>query len=90
MLGAAPRANNPAPSYPASARRRGQEGRVLLRVEVLTNGNVGSVALEKSSGIDSLDTAALDTVRRWRFRPARKNGQSVTATVQVPIRFALN
>lgn len=90
MLGAAPRANNPAPSYPASARRRGQEGRVLLQVEVLANGNAGSVTLEKSSGIDSLDAAALDTVRRWRFRPARKNGQPVAATVQIPIRFALN
>jgi protein TonB len=87
--GAAPRADNPAPSYPASARRRGQEGRVILRVEVLPNGDAGDVALEKSSGIASLDRAALKAVRRWRFVPASKNGRSVAATVRVPIRFAL-
>jgi len=87
--GAAPRADNPAPSYPLSARRRGQEGRVILRVEVLPEGGVGDVILEKSSGVASLDQAALDTVRRWRFRPARENGRPVAATVQVPIRFAL-
>lgn len=88
-IGAAPRADNPAPAYPASARLRGQEGRVLLRVEVLASGDVESVALDKSSGVESLDKAALDTVRRWRFRPARKNGHPITVTVQVPIRFAL-
>jgi protein TonB len=87
--GAAPRADNPAPSYPASARRRGQEGRVILRVVVLPDGDAGEVVLEKSSGVESLDQAALETVRRWRFSPARRNGRPVSATVQVPIRFAL-
>lgn len=88
--GAAPRADNPAPSYPASARRRGQEGRVILRVVVLPDGDAGEVVLEKSSGVESLDQAALETVRRWRFSPARRNGRPVSATVQIPIRFALN
>lgn len=87
--GAAPRADNPAPSYPASARRRGQEGRVILRVVVLPGGGAGEVVLEKSSGVESLDRAALETVRRWRFSPARRNGRPIAATVQVPIRFAL-
>ena len=87
--GAAPHADNPAPPYPFAARRRGQEGRVLLQVEVLPSGDAGIVRIEKSSGVASLDEAASEAVRRWRFHPARHNGRPVPATVQVPIRFAL-
>jgi protein TonB len=87
--GAAPRADNPAPSYPDAARRRGQEGRVVLRVEVLPDGAAGAVRIERSSGVGSLDKAAFETVQHWRFRPAQKDGRPITATVQVPVRFAL-
>lgn len=87
--GAAPRADNPAPRYPYAARRRGQEGRVLLRVEVLPSGEAGQVEVMASSGVVSLDRAAADAVRRWRFRPAQRGGVPVRATVQVPVRFAL-
>jgi len=47
------------------------------------------VTVEESSGVASLDDAAAAAVRRWRFRPARRNGTPVRATVQVPVRFAL-
>jgi len=87
--GAAPRADNPAPAYPYGARRRGQEGRVVLSVEVLPTGDAGAISVERSSGVASLDRAATDAVRRWRFRPARRDGKPVRATVQVPVRFAL-
>jgi periplasmic protein TonB len=89
MQGAAPRADNPAPEYPYAARLRGEYGRVLLRVEVLASGDAGKVLVERSSGYDILDQAAVDSVKRWRFRPARRNGEPVTASVRVPIRFAL-
>jgi protein TonB len=88
--GAAPRADNPAPAYPYAARRRGQEGRVVLEVEVLADGGAGAVAVARSSGVASLDRAAVDAVRRWRFRPARRNGRTVRSTVRVPVRFALH
>jgi periplasmic protein TonB len=87
--GAAPHADNPAPDYPLAARQRGQEGRVVLSVEVLPSGDAGAVTVERSSGVASLDDAAVEAVRRWRFRPAQRNGTTIRATVQVPIRFAL-
>jgi len=89
LQGAAPRADNPAPEYPYVARLRGESGRVILRVEVSASGEAGQVLIERSSGYDILDRAAFETVKRWRFLPARRNGMPVTASVRVPIRFAL-
>ncbi|MBK1718705.1 TonB family protein [Thiocystis violacea] len=82
--------NNPSPGYPDAARRLRQEGTVHLRVLVNASGRAGEVAIANSSGVASLDQAALRAVRRWRFKPARQNGQAITAWVRVPIRFTLN
>lgn len=81
--------NNPKPSYPYVARRSGIEGRVVVTAKVRTDGRCDEVRLKQSSGHDALDTAALDTVRKWRFLPARRAGQAVEAWVEVPIVFKL-
>lgn len=81
--------NNPPPAYPLAARRRGVEGRVIVRAEVLADGTCSRVELKKTSGYDPLDQAALEAVKKWRFVPARKGSQAVTAWVEVPITFKL-
>lgn len=81
--------NNPPPAYPAAARRRGQEGRVLVRAEVLADGRCSQAELKQGSGHGLLDQAALEAVRKWRFVPARQGDQAVTAWVDVPIAFKL-
>lgn len=81
---------NPKPPYPTSARRRGYEGEVKLRVLVLENGTVGEIKLEKPSGYEILDDTALDTVRKWKFKPATENGREVSSWVTVPIKFRLD
>lgn len=80
---------NPPPVYPPLARRMGEQGRVLLRVRVAADGLAQEVELKTSSGSARLDHAALDTVKRWRFVPARQGDQSVAAWVVVPISFSL-
>jgi protein TonB len=80
---------NPPPRYPDSARRQGWEGRVMVRATVGADGRVQSVALHRSSGHGVLDRAALDAVRRWRFRPRTENGNPTPATVEVPVNFFL-
>ena len=81
--------NNPAPQYPALSRRLGEEGRVVLRVLVDERGLPARVELRSSSGHDRLDAVALNTVRRWKFVPARRGDQAVSAWVLVPISFSL-
>ena len=81
--------NNPAPAYPALARRMGEEGRVTLRVHVNERGLPDDVQLRTSSGSQRLDAAAIETVRQWKFVPARRGDTPVDAWVLVPISFSL-
>jgi protein TonB len=81
--------DNPSPPYPPMSRRLGEQGKVLLRVLVNTDGSAAQVELKNSSGSSRLDQSALDTVKRWRFVPAKLGSQAVTAWVLVPISFTL-
>ncbi len=80
---------NPEPGYPASARRRRQEGVVLLKVQVSEEGKATRVELQRSSGFASLDDTALQAVKGWEFEPARSGLRRVACTIEVPVRFAL-
>ena len=81
--------DNPTPVYPALSRRLGEQGQVLLQVEVGTDGRAHKVAVKRSSGYPRLDHAALETVRRWTFIPARLSRLAIAASVLVPISFSL-
>lgn len=80
---------NPAPDYPASARRAGTQGTVTLRVQVTREGLAARVDVEKSSGSPHLDAAALEAVKAWRFMPARRGVDAVESWMLVPIVFRL-
>ncbi|EGH14302.1 TonB, partial [Pseudomonas savastanoi pv. glycinea str. race 4] len=80
---------NPAPEYPSLARRRGWEGTVLLRVHVLASGKPGEIQIQKSSGRDQLDDAALAAVKRWSFVPAKQGDVAQDGWVSVPIDFKI-
>lgn len=81
--------SNPAPVYPAASRSIGEQGRVLLRVLVSPSGEPEEVVVGTGSGFERLDLAALEAVRRWKFVPARRGVEAVTAWVIVPIQFTL-
>ncbi|WP_296222242.1 energy transducer TonB [Pseudomonas sp. UBA2684] len=78
------------PHYPSQARRRNQQGTVLVEVRLDARGELRSLNVLRSSGIDSLDRAALDAVAAWRFRPETLGGRGVPSRVQIPIQFALS
>lgn len=82
--------NNPRPVYPLAARRRGDQGTVLIRVLVTAEGLAASVGLEKTSGHASLDEAALAAVKAWRFVPARQGAQAIESPYVVPVVFKLD
>jgi protein TonB len=79
--------SSPPPAYPGDAFRNGESGTVLLRAHVDDHGFVYAVDLVESSRSRSLDRAASEAVRNWRFRPAQRDGHAVSGTVQVPISF---
>lgn len=77
--------NQPSPRYPANARFA--SGEVVLRVIVDVNGFPRRVDIDRSSGTRALDRSAVDAVRRWRFDPARRDGEPVESTLLIPIAF---
>lgn len=81
---------NPHPPYPSISRRLGEEGKVLLKVQVLSDGTAGAVTVQKGSGFERLDESAINSVKNWRFVPAKKGSQSISSWVVVPIVFSLS
>lgn len=81
--------STPHPPYPWSARQRNKEGKVVVRLFVDASGVPSQAEVIHSSGEDSLDTAALSTLRRWRLRPAHSDGVPVSGQIDVPILFRL-
>jgi protein TonB len=82
--------SNPPPLYPESCRLNKQEGLAVLSVIVGTDGRPETISLQTGSGFSALDQAALEAVRKWRFRPASLGSLKVKSRVTIPIRFRLN
>ncbi|QIL79224.1 energy transducer TonB [Diaphorobacter sp. HDW4A] len=81
--------NNPSPTFPAVSRRLGEQGKVTLRVLISAQGLPERVELAKSSGFERLDNAAIDTVKRWKFVPGKRNGVAEAMEYLVPVNFVL-
>ena len=77
------------PIYPPRSIRLGQEGTVIVEVEVLANGRIGDVRLRTSSGFRLLDEAALKAARKGRYKPARRDDRAVNSIVVIPFEFHL-
>ena len=80
---------NPAPEYPRIAREHGWEGTVRLEVYVEQDGRPSAVGIAQSSGHASLDDSALQTVRDWKFSPARSGTMRFSSKIIIPVQFAL-
>ncbi len=80
---------NPEPVYPELARRRRQEGLVLLAVKITAQGRAERVEIKKSSGFSLLDNAAVEAVCDWEFQPARIGSLALESEIDVPVRFEL-
>ena len=82
--------NNPAPVYPGMSRRMGEQGTVLLRVFINTEGRAEKAEIRSSSGYSRLDDAAMATALRWRYVPGKRAGVPEAMWFNVPIRFVLD
>ena len=74
------------PSYPQTARRAGLGGRVTVRAVIAPDGSVESVEVLASTN-PLFNEAAVDAVRKWRYRPALMNGRPVRVYFSVVVDF---
>ena len=80
---------NPPPGYPRISRRMGEQGTVIVRVFISTQGLPEKAEVRTSSGFARLDQAALDAVQRWRFVPGHRHGTPEAMWFNIPVRFVL-
>lgn len=78
---------SPAPLYPEESRAAREHGIVLLQGAVDELGRITSTTLKKSSGYPRLDRAAEEAFRRYKLKPALRNGQPISSTVERLFRF---
>lgn len=76
------------PKYPELARRRGKEGRVVLRLVIDSEGNLKHADVVEKAG-HGFDEAALEAVRKSTYAPATRAGRPVDCSAILPVRFAL-
>lgn len=76
------------PDYTDEARIANHEGSVLLQVVVDTEGSARNISVARHLGL-GLDEQAVEAVKLWKFRPARRNGQRVASGVRLEIAFRL-
>jgi TonB family protein len=76
------------PLYSDEARRRGIEGRLVLRARIESDGRVSEARVAKGLGF-GLDQNALVALRQWRFRPGTRDGSAVASDVELEIEFTL-
>lgn len=77
------------PVYPLGARRRSEEGTVVLDVVVAPDGRAASVTLVSSSGFSELDRAAQRATAQARFKPGTRDGRAVEASARLTLIFRL-
>lgn len=74
--------------YPAIARSRGIQGSVIFDLIVSSKGEVASAKVLKSPAQELTD-AALEAVRKFRFKPARYKDNPVAIQIRYTYRFIL-
>lgn len=79
----------PAPVYPRESRLRGEEGTVVLEVDVAGDGSVTAIRVAEDCPYPRLTRAAMDAMKNARFTPATRDGVAVPSRVLVPFRFSL-
>ena len=76
------------PTYPPELRKAKIEGLVTLVFVLSEEGRAEDPRVENSSRPE-FEKPALEAIRKWRFRPGIKDGQSVRTFIRLPMRFRI-
>jgi len=79
---------SPEPQYSKEAREANYQGTCVLWLIVGADGNPHDIKVTGALG-KGLDEKAIEAVKKWKFEPARKDGQPVAAEIKVKINFRL-
>ena len=78
-----------APDFPNDLRNRGISGVVMVNVLIDTQGNPQDLKVAKSSN-SAFEEPAVEALKKWKFKPAERDGAIVALRVVIPIRFSVD
>jgi protein TonB len=78
------------PLYPPRAKGQGIEGKVFVRCVVSAGGRVLNTRVIQADPVGYFETAALRSVKKWTFIPAKIQGKRVAVQVDIPLSFSLD
>jgi TonB family protein len=79
-----------APTFPVSARDRGLSGWVDVQFVVKPDGLVSDVIITGAEPVGLFEQAAVDAVRKWRYKPVQRDGHAVDQRARLRMKFALD
>ena len=77
------------PEYPRGARQRGEQGNVVLEIEIGADGACVAARVAVSCGFGELDAAAVKAALAARFVPAKAGDSPVASIVRLTLSFRL-
>lgn len=79
----------PEPQIPSELKEDCMKSSCVARFEINADGK-SSVKIVSSSGSEQVDDAALDTLRRWKFKPATLDGKPIASSRRIRVEFEIN
>jgi len=80
---------NPRPVYPPVSKRMGEQGQVVIRTLIGSDGSAQQAQIKHSSGFDRLDQAAMATALRWKYVPGKRAGVAEAMWFDMPFNWVL-
>ena len=77
------------PPYPLALERAEIEGKVTVRVQVGTDGRILAVELVRADDPAFFTATRDQALRRWRFKPASRDGVAIVSWVEKTVRFTI-
>ena len=77
------------PTYPEIAQEAGIEGVVIVQAFIDKKGRVKETLILKGVPNTGLDEAAMEAIRKTRFRPAKQRERAVGVWISIPVNFKL-
>jgi protein TonB len=78
------------PNYPDAARRSGMSGWVDVQLVVRPDGTVTDVIITGAEPAGVFEQAAVDAVKKWRYKPVERDGHAIDQRARLRMKFALD
>jgi len=75
--------------YPEIARKAGVEGLVIIKAAIDEKGNVFRTEVVKSLGNNGCDEAAIEAIKKVKWKPAKQRDRAVKVWISIPVHFKL-